>query len=313
MTNFVGGDGSEATPFLIADADGLWEIGVSDGLHYALVADINLNYLRAGSGQPFISIANGSLDGRGHTLYGYMQNGTDLGFVNAIAGSLFRRLHVDTDAREVFGGSAGGGGIFRLSRDTVMEDLLVTGGLRGTGTASVGAFGYANSSGAPVDMLRCVAGMFGTSPPGNNSGFLNTNATGGVAPIVTFTDCYSFGDVDSLPAAVTWVNTTNIPLEASYPALDFSPTGAWRMTPLGPRLRKASATIQLEGFGAENIETGEAAQFVAMMNVASRIIDQVVPVAPDGTWVMTLSPGTYFRIVWSEGCKPRIDGRYTVE
>lgn len=73
FTRFQGGEGTASSPYLIATAGDLQQIGVNPSAHYRLVADIDCG------GESFSSVKDfsGSFDGGGHSINGLSLYGSD--------------------------------------------------------------------------------------------------------------------------------------------------------------------------------------------------------------------------------------------
>lgn len=83
---FAGGNGTQASPFLIEDAHDLNAMrNYTNGFYFELIKDINLNTppYNEGEGWEPISFWNSFLDGRGHRIIGLTvkSTGKDVGFV----------------------------------------------------------------------------------------------------------------------------------------------------------------------------------------------------------------------------------------
>ncbi|BBI36612.1 cadherin-like beta sandwich domain-containing protein [Cohnella abietis] len=81
-TEFDGGDGTVASPYLIANADQLNEVRAKVNANYKLVSDIDLSAYAASDGgkgwKPIEGYFSGSLDGDGHQITGlYINRGND--------------------------------------------------------------------------------------------------------------------------------------------------------------------------------------------------------------------------------------------
>ena len=224
--SFSGGSGTEADPYLISDADGLYELaalvnsGVGcDGVYFLLTDDIALpdgtGWTPIGSGAQapeggYIAF-KGDFNGGGHTV-------TGMSFVSALsvpASGFFGRteggsVH-DINVSGVVGVPSGcTGGVIGVSLGTQLTDISFTGSVYGVsgvggivGRLSGGSITNCSFDGTLSGELS-TGGVFGS---GENalvsnctasctvSGYQYTGCIGGIADSVTFTRCASSGSL----------------------------------------------------------------------------------------------------------------------
>ncbi len=224
----TGGDGSEASPYLLADIYGLQGI-TSVGLtsHYALAADIDASGTAGwNDGAGFAPIGgalsfSGNFDGGGHRIAGLTieQPGTsNIGLFKSLTGTVRDLGLVDVSVR---GGSSTGGLIGWNDKGTV-EGSYVHGSVTGDGADVGGVAGYnsgdivgSHSTGTVTGADARVGGLVG-----DNRGVIDDSYSvavvagrvyaGGLvgwqANSGTITSSYAGGDVtgDSVGGLVGW-------------------------------------------------------------------------------------------------------------
>ncbi|MBJ6360759.1 cadherin-like beta sandwich domain-containing protein [Paenibacillus sp. GCM10012307] len=133
---FDGGDGSEETPFLIANAMQLDNVRNDRWAHYKLIADIDLSvFATADGGQGWKPIPgfSGTLDGDGHTITGLSiqrEQSEYVGLFEALYGGKITNLNV---LQAVVGGESHTGIVAGLASNAVLNNVHTSGDVRGNG------------------------------------------------------------------------------------------------------------------------------------------------------------------------------------
>ncbi|REK75587.1 cadherin-like beta sandwich domain-containing protein [Paenibacillus paeoniae] len=190
-SGFAGGDGSEETPYLIADEEQFNRVRDDPWDHYKLIADIDLSAYRAsdgGRGWAPIAAFYGMLDGDGHTITGLSIQRDDtenVGLFGTIYSAKIANLNILQANVE---GASRTGIVVGTAANAVLDNVYVSGSVTGEG----------HVGGLVGELQTTSARQVGSSAHVHAS----SNNIGGLFGYVILmgqeiNGCYAEGDVES--------------------------------------------------------------------------------------------------------------------
>nr|WP_232850019.1 MBG domain-containing protein [Bowmanella yangjiangensis] len=195
----LGGDGSQATPYLLTDIFGVQGMASQSllGQHFALANAIDASStVNWAGGAGFMPIGSwttkftGSLDGMGYAIDGLTINRGSTNYVGlfgAISGSAISNLHMTNSfvKGKVNVGSLVGQAVnnARITNSSVQGDVVVTSGYGG-GLAGIFAGQISHSSMAgTLDSYNVTGGLVGTMTGQINHSFSTASVSGGYSDV----------------------------------------------------------------------------------------------------------------------------------